>query len=283
MRRARNRRRRQALSERDRPFELTAVNVKVCAGRVAADQPAPGRGQPAAIVEKPELAAKPTLAPTCNPKKSKPRGTNDFRCPIRGLHLPSTVRDCAAALKSRSRPLRKAIAREVVLVVCCSRRSTPDREGRHARRGPEYPGCFGRRLGLVAGAHGQRRTGTGEEAHAAHRARHSSQAALDWAAAVDEDSSSRIMLQVYPASQSGSIPPQVEGWQFGAIQAAPVPPEFFVGLDPRFEVMAAPGQVNSMQHGQRRHPLGSGPRIGRGRRLFPRLESRSCGAEVSDG
>ena len=35
------------------------------------------------------------------------------------------------------------------------------------------------------------------------------------------------------------------------IQAANIPPEFFVGVDGRFEVMAAPGLVDSMEHGQR--------------------------------
>ena len=49
----------------------------------------------------------------------------------------------------------------------------------------------------------------------------------------------------------GSIPRQIEGTQFGAIQCAIIPPEFFVGVDERFEVMAAPGLVNSMDHGQR--------------------------------
>jgi TRAP-type transport system periplasmic protein len=49
----------------------------------------------------------------------------------------------------------------------------------------------------------------------------------------------------------GSIPRQIEGTQFGAIQCAVIPPEFFVGVDERFEVMAAPGLVDSMDHGQR--------------------------------
>jgi TRAP-type transport system periplasmic protein len=77
------------------------------------------------------------------------------------------------------------------------------------------------------------------------------QVALNWAAAVERDSGGRIKTQVYPASQLGSIPRQIEGTQFGSIQAILVPPEFMVGVDPRFEVMAAPGLVNSMQHGQR--------------------------------
>jgi len=77
------------------------------------------------------------------------------------------------------------------------------------------------------------------------------QVAKNWAAAVQKDSGGRIKTEVYPASQLGSIPRQIEGVQFGAIQASLIPPEFFVGVDPRFEVMAAPGLVDSMDHGQR--------------------------------
>jgi TRAP-type C4-dicarboxylate transport system substrate-binding protein len=77
------------------------------------------------------------------------------------------------------------------------------------------------------------------------------QLAKNFAAAVERDSGGRIKSEVYPASQLGSIPRQIEGVQFGAIQAAVIPPEFFVGVDERFEVMAAPGLVDSLQHGQR--------------------------------
>ena len=65
--------------------------------------------------------------------------------------------------------------------------------------------------------------------------------AKNFAAAVERDSGGRIKGEVYPASQLGSIPRQIEGVQFGSIQAAVIPPEFFVGVDERFEVMAAPG------------------------------------------
>src|SRR6202166_4576182 len=77
------------------------------------------------------------------------------------------------------------------------------------------------------------------------------QFAKDFAALVEKDSGGRIKGEVYPASQLGSIPRQIEGVQFGAIQAADVPPEFFVGVDERFEVMAAPGLVDSIEHAQR--------------------------------
>jgi TRAP-type C4-dicarboxylate transport system substrate-binding protein len=75
--------------------------------------------------------------------------------------------------------------------------------------------------------------------------------AQNFAAAVEKDSGGRIKGQVFPASQLGSMPRQIEGTQFGSIQCLVLPPEFMVGLDERFEVMAAPGLVDSQAHGQR--------------------------------
>ena len=46
------------------------------------------------------------------------------------------------------------------------------------------------------------------------------QFAKDFAALVEKDSGGRIKGEVYPASQLGSIPRQIEGMQFGAIQVA---------------------------------------------------------------
>ncbi len=77
------------------------------------------------------------------------------------------------------------------------------------------------------------------------------QYAKDYAAAVERDSGGRIKTEIYPASRLGSIQQQVEGVQFGAIQCAIIPPEFFAGIDERFEVLAAPGLVTSMADGQR--------------------------------
>lgn len=73
----------------------------------------------------------------------------------------------------------------------------------------------------------------------------------NFATAVARESGGRIKTETYPASQLGSIPRQIEGAQFGVIQAVNIPPEFFVGVDERFEVMAAPGLIDSMEHGQR--------------------------------
>jgi TRAP-type transport system periplasmic protein len=75
--------------------------------------------------------------------------------------------------------------------------------------------------------------------------------AKNYAAALEKDSGGRIKPQIFPLSQLGSIPRQIEGTQFGSIQCAILPPEFFVGVDSRFEVMAAPGLVGSLAQGQR--------------------------------
>jgi len=77
------------------------------------------------------------------------------------------------------------------------------------------------------------------------------QFAKNYAAAVAKDSGGRIKPEVYPLSQLGSIPRQIEGTQFGSIQCAVIPPEFFVGVDTRFQVMAAPGLVETLAQGQR--------------------------------
>jgi TRAP-type transport system periplasmic protein len=77
------------------------------------------------------------------------------------------------------------------------------------------------------------------------------QFAKDYASAVEKDSSGRIKVEIYPGSQLGSTQRQAEGVQFGAIQCIVVPPEFLVGIDERFELLAAPGLVDSMAKGQR--------------------------------
>jgi TRAP-type C4-dicarboxylate transport system substrate-binding protein len=75
--------------------------------------------------------------------------------------------------------------------------------------------------------------------------------AKNYGAALEKNSGGRIKTEVYPASQLGAIPRQTEGVQFGAIQCQVVPPEFLVGVDERFEVLAAPGLIQSMAQGQR--------------------------------
>ena len=77
------------------------------------------------------------------------------------------------------------------------------------------------------------------------------QYARNYAAALEKDSGGRLKVELYPSSQLGSIQRQAEGVQFGAIQCQIVPPDFLVGIDERFEVLATPGLVTSVRQGQR--------------------------------
>ena len=68
-----------------------------------------------------------------------------------------------------------------------------------------------------------------------------------FAAVVERDSGGRIKTELYPASQLGSIPRQIEGTQFGSIQGWIGPPEFLVGIDARYGMLSAPGLLTSWQ------------------------------------
>jgi TRAP-type C4-dicarboxylate transport system substrate-binding protein len=68
---------------------------------------------------------------------------------------------------------------------------------------------------------------------------------------VEKESGGRLKVEVYSASKLGSIPREIEGLQFGSIECGIFPPEFYVGIDERFEVLAAPGMLDSLAHGQR--------------------------------
>jgi TRAP-type C4-dicarboxylate transport system substrate-binding protein len=57
---------------------------------------------------------------------------------------------------------------------------------------------------------------------------------------VEKASGGRIEVQIYPASQLGPIPREIEGVQLGDIQGFIAPVDFFVGLDPRFGVFSTP-------------------------------------------
>jgi TRAP-type transport system periplasmic protein len=66
-----------------------------------------------------------------------------------------------------------------------------------------------------------------------------------FAAAIEAKSGGRIKAELYPASQLGSIPRMIEGTQLGSIQIFLAPPEFFVGVDQRFELMTAAGLMGN--------------------------------------
>lgn len=62
-----------------------------------------------------------------------------------------------------------------------------------------------------------------------------------FAAYVQRDSGGRVVAQVYPAGQLGSVPRMVEELQFGSIQGMVLPLDFMQGIDERFQLMDAPG------------------------------------------
>jgi TRAP-type transport system periplasmic protein len=69
-----------------------------------------------------------------------------------------------------------------------------------------------------------------------------------FAAAIEKKSSGRMTGEIYPAGQLGTIPRMIESTQLGSIQVFVAPPEFFVGVDQRFELLSAAGLVESEQH-----------------------------------
>ena len=58
--------------------------------------------------------------------------------------------------------------------------------------------------------------------------------------ALEKASHGRIEVQVYPGSQLGAIPVEIQGVQLGSIQAYMGPVDFFTGIDPRFGVFSTP-------------------------------------------
>ena len=72
-----------------------------------------------------------------------------------------------------------------------------------------------------------------------------------FAAAVEKDSGGRVKGEIYPASQLGPIPRQIEGVQFGSVQVYIGPPEFLSGIDVRYEALSAPGLFTSQDQAVR--------------------------------
>jgi TRAP-type C4-dicarboxylate transport system substrate-binding protein len=70
-------------------------------------------------------------------------------------------------------------------------------------------------------------------------------------AAIEKDSKGRIKVEIYPATQLGSIPREIEATQFGSIQGWVGPPEFLAGVDARFEALSAPNLLGDVQHAAR--------------------------------
>jgi TRAP-type C4-dicarboxylate transport system substrate-binding protein len=72
-----------------------------------------------------------------------------------------------------------------------------------------------------------------------------------WGARVEKRAAGRIKVEIYPASQIGSIPRMIEGLQLATLEAWIGPPEFVVGHDARFQALGAPGLFHDMDHAYR--------------------------------
>lgn len=77
-------------------------------------------------------------------------------------------------------------------------------------------------------------------------------AAHEWckrlAPALTARSDGKIVGEVYFGGQLGDVPRQIEGVQLGTIEGNGAPGAFFVGIDPRFQVLDAPGIFDSFDH-----------------------------------
>lgn len=58
----------------------------------------------------------------------------------------------------------------------------------------------------------------------------------------------KLKIELYPASQLGTIPRQIEGVQLGTVEGWVGPPGFLIGLDQRYQVLDAPGVFKSREH-----------------------------------
>jgi TRAP-type transport system periplasmic protein len=67
-------------------------------------------------------------------------------------------------------------------------------------------------------------------------------------AKIEEASKGRIRVDLFPASQLGPFPRQIEGLRLGNIQALTGPFEFFVGIDPAFQVTSMAGLFRDNEH-----------------------------------
>jgi TRAP-type C4-dicarboxylate transport system substrate-binding protein len=72
-----------------------------------------------------------------------------------------------------------------------------------------------------------------------------------FAARVAKQAPGKLKVEVYPAEQLGNNARMLEGLTIGTVEAVIGPPEFIVGVDPRFQIVGAPGLVKDIEHGAR--------------------------------
>jgi TRAP-type C4-dicarboxylate transport system substrate-binding protein len=61
----------------------------------------------------------------------------------------------------------------------------------------------------------------------------------------------KLKVEVYPAEQLGNNARMLEGLALGTVEAVIGPPEFIAGVDPRFQIVGAPGLVKDLDHAAR--------------------------------
>jgi len=69
--------------------------------------------------------------------------------------------------------------------------------------------------------------------------------------AVEARAGGRIDIKLFPASQLGAIPRQIEGLQLGTVEAWIGPASFLTGVESRYQVVDAPGLFQDWDHAQR--------------------------------
>jgi TRAP-type transport system periplasmic protein len=68
-------------------------------------------------------------------------------------------------------------------------------------------------------------------------------------AGIEARAGGKIKVEIYPANQLGQLPAVVEGVALGTIEAAASANGFWISLEPRFQVLDAPGLFDSVSHG----------------------------------
>jgi TRAP-type C4-dicarboxylate transport system substrate-binding protein len=68
---------------------------------------------------------------------------------------------------------------------------------------------------------------------------------------VEARAGDKIKIRLFPASQLGAIPRQIEGLQLGTVEGWIGPTSFLTGVESRYQVVDAPGLFDSWEHAQR--------------------------------
>jgi C4-dicarboxylate-binding protein DctP len=68
---------------------------------------------------------------------------------------------------------------------------------------------------------------------------------------VEKRAGGRLKLEIYPANQLGQLPAVVEGVALGTIEAGAAANGFWVSLEPRFQILDAPGLFDDVVHGNK--------------------------------